>query len=844
MEQQNKGGTNYQVETGANNRNFFGGNHQHIYPPTPPPVVGTPHNLPHTIATQFVGREDELNSLRARLQDSDRLAISAIQGMGGIGKTELALQYAYASLKQDHYPGGICWLRSREDVGIQIVGFARIHLDLSLPIDLDLRQQVAYCWSHWRDGTALLIWDDVIDYEAIESYLPPGGDRFQVLLTTRLDLGTSVQQLLLEVLSEAAALALLRSIVSDGRIDVQLADAKRLCEWVGCLPLGLELVGRYLQRKKDLSITTLLQRLAEKRLDARALKQTEPGMTAALGVAAAFELSWQTLSESAQQLAGWLSLFALSPIPWDLVSACLPEWDAEDLEDLRDEALLGLHLLERTAPRLYQLHQLLREFFAAKRHQMAIEAEMKRSVCRVLVNAARQIPQILTLTLVAQFTPLIPHLAEVSTRLTTWLTDEDLIEPYLRIAQFYEEQAAYEQAEPWLTQSCTLAETRLGADHPDTASSLNNLAGLYRAIGRYNDAEPLYLQSLQITEQQLGADHPDTARSLNNLAELYRAIGRYSDAEPLYLQSLQIHKQQLGTDHPDTASSLNNLALLYQATGRYSDAEPLLVRSLQIHEQQLGADHPTTATSLNNLAGLYRATGRHCEAKPLLVQSLQIREIQLGACHPDTASSLNNLAGLYRAIGRYSDAEPLLVRSLQIHEQQLGADHPTTALSLNNLALLYHATKRYSDAEPLLVRSLQITEQQLGANHPTTANSLHSLALLYQATGHYSDAESLLVRSLQITEQQLGADHPDTATSLNNLAELYRAAERYSEAEPLYLRAVEILFDRLGETHPTFQTVWGNFIRFLKGAIKAGQPAQLSDHPTTQSVLDQLRNRE
>ncbi|MBI4781937.1 MAG: hypothetical protein HY785_11560 [Oscillatoriophycideae cyanobacterium NC_groundwater_1537_Pr4_S-0.65um_50_18] len=254
-----------------------------------PTELGTPHNLPYTGATEFVGREADLQKLHDRLQESNLLAITAIQGMGGIGKTELALQYAYSALAQDQYPGGLCWLRSREDIGTQIVGFARVHLDLSLPTELDLPQQVAYCWSHWREGKALLIWDDVTNYAEVQPYLPPRGDRFQVLFTTRVDLGASVRQLRLEVLREAAALDLLRAIVKDGRIDAQLADAKALCGWVGGLPLGLELLARYLYRKPDLSLAELYRRLAEQRLAAKGLLQAEPGMTASLGVAAAFE---------------------------------------------------------------------------------------------------------------------------------------------------------------------------------------------------------------------------------------------------------------------------------------------------------------------------------------------------------------------------------------------------------------------------------------------------------------------------------------------------------------------------------------------------------------------------
>ena len=122
--------------------------------------------------------------------------------------------------------------------------------------------------------------------------------------------------------------------------------------------------------------------------------------------------------------------------------------------------------------------------------------------------------------------------------------------------------------------------------------------------------------------------------------------------------------------------------------------------------------------------------------------------------------------------------------------------------------------------------------------------SLNNLAGLYKSTGRYAQAEPLYVRSLAIREQQLGADHPDTAQSLNNLAALYKSMGRYAEAEPRYLRALKIFLNRFGEDHPNTQTVWSNFIYFLQQAMSAGQDSQLSQHPTTQAMLQQLRETE
>ena len=499
------------------------------------------------------------------------MAISAISGMGGIGKTELAVQYAWKHLTEKTYPGGVVWLKAREDVATQIVLFARSLPMPQPPDDFDPAAKVAFYWRNWQDAKTLVILDDVQDYGTIKPLLPVD-PRFKILLTTRLTLQLPVQKFEIKVLSEEKAIELLRAIATQGRDgkDLRFLEEiggleRQLCQWLGYLPLGLELVGRYLAWDEDVTLSVLWQRLHEKRTDAIALQQTYPGMTATLGVAAAFELSWEVLNESARQLAALLSLFALAEIPWKLVEACLPEVDAEELQRLRNNELVGLHLLERTGQGMYQLHQLLREFFAAKREQRAEADVIKQTLCRVMAAVADQMPINPTRSQIEQFTAVIPHLKEATTTLQPWLTDVDVITPSTRIAQFYEGQADYRQALLWYQHCRETSEDRLGKDHPTTATSLNNLALLYKSQGRYSEAEPLYLRSLQIREQQLGADHPTTASSLNNLAELYRSQGRYGEAEPLYLRTLAILFNSLGQDHPNSQTVWKNfIALLTQ----------------------------------------------------------------------------------------------------------------------------------------------------------------------------------------------------------------------------------------------------------------------------------------
>ena len=407
------------------------------------------------------------------------------------------------------------------------------------------------------------------------------------------------------------------------------------------------------------------------------------------------------------------------------------------------------------------------------------------------------------------------------------------------LARLYQEQGSYEKAEPLFVRSLAIREKVLGKEHPDVATSLINLAALYQQEGSYQKAEPLFVRSLAINEKVFGKEHPNVALSLNNLAALYQDQGSYEKAEPLLVRSLAIREKVLGKEDPSVANSLNNLAGLYKDQGSYQKAEPLFVRSLAIREKAFGKEHPDVANSLNNLAGLYYAQGSYEKAEPLYLRSLAIREKVLGKEHPDVAQSLNNLASLYREQGSYQKAEPLFVRSLAIREKALGKEHPDVAASLNNLAYLYQAQGSYEKAEPLFVRSLAIFEKVHGKEHPDVATSLNNLAELYGEQGNYQKAEPLYLRSLAIREKVLGKEHPDVAASLNNLASLYREQGNYQKAEPLLVRSLAIWEKALGKEHPDVATSLNNFASLYQdqGSYEKAEPLYLRSLAIREKVL-------
>jgi tetratricopeptide (TPR) repeat protein len=710
-----------------------------ILPSVSKQVKENPHNLPNSGVAQFVGRAEVLAQLDQQLQQNDRVAISTLTGMGGIGKSELALQYAWQEWPKQTYRGGICWLNVADsDPGLSILSFAQIHLGLTLPEEGELVERVRFIWQGWlknKKDQTLIIFDDVRDYQQIKDYLPPqANQRFKVIITTRnQQIASNFSLIDVKVLSPEKALELLAVFLSEA-VANDRQTAQELCAWLGYLPLAIELVGQYGKYMQS-SLAEILEQLKAQRLDNESLQVTQNAlMTAQRGVAAAFELSWTQLSASSQLAGQLLSLFAESAIAQDLILALFEvgspqpplKRGAIEEESLKRGAiervfptfskwfskpkvepipelnlpiatkadlrhLVNLNLLKDLGENNYELHTLIRHYLRDKLEISEVKETAKKAYGAVMVKVAQTIKQTLTLEDVAILDPLIDHLKIVAEELNQWLEDEDLDWPFLGLGLFYRAQGFYNEAIPYFEQCLSLSEQRFGTNHPIVATSLNNLALLYKTQGKYAETEPLYQRSLAIDEKFYGENHPEIATDLNNLAALYESQGKYAEAEPLFLRSLAIREKQLGENHPDFAQSLNNLAGLYYSQGKYEEAEPLYRRSLAIREKQLGENHPDFAQSLNNLALLYKTQGKYEEAEPLYLRSLQIREKQLGENHPDVAGSLFNLAALYHNIQRPAEALEAIQRAIQIYTQTLGTNHPTTQAALSWLQLIREA---------------------------------------------------------------------------------------------------------------------------------------------------------
>lgn len=645
-------------------------------------------------AAKFIGRETELTNLHKLLSQNNTVAITAIAGMSGVGKTELAIQYARRHKML--YPGGICWLSAAGEQSTPemlakgtaskvVVELATIAPKWMSPETITIMQQleevtarVSYALQHWRSGDVLLIVDDVTDYATQVRPILTEDKRFKVLVTTR-DRSLVSIRLNLDVLKPLAAFRLLQSLVGRARVAAEPWIARQLCRWLGYLPLGIELVGSYLAIEPHRSLEWMLQRLQRQKLDAPGLSNPERG------VKAAFEITWERLDEVAQQYGMYLSLYAPAPIP--LLSLDEDQLSDEQLAavDQTNAALhrlMDLHLLQNKGNQTYQLHPLIREFLHTKLNTSGFADDSKRQFAAAILKIAEQIPQQLTLHQVQTLQLLIPHLEEVATHFLDWLEEATTL--FTGIFRFYLGQALYNQAEVWCERCRDFTAQHLGEEHPDFANSLNNLALIYEAQGRYLEAEPLIEQSIGIFEQLPDGFQRYLANSLNTLAGIYELQGRYYEAALLCIRALKIRVQQLGGSHLEVANSLHNLAGIYQKQERHSRAELLIMRSLAIRMQKLGADHLSVASSLHSLANLYRAQKKYNKAESHYIQSLEIKLCHLGPIHPHVLIGIGEMAMLYQLQGRYSEAEKLYLSVSVILCDQVGENHSDTQIVRRN----------------------------------------------------------------------------------------------------------------------------------------------------------------
>ncbi len=715
----------------------------------------------------FIGRDGLIDRLADLLGTPPQAKESpatcvALSGLGGVGKTRLALEYAWRR-GGGYHALFLIGADSPQTIDRNLAALCDPAL-LNLPEkdqpDESRQKDAALAWLNHHPGWLLIIdnADDEAAAQAVEALCPrlSGG---HLLITSRLPNWSAVTQpVAVDVLAPASAAEFLLRRTA-GRRSVQPDDpahAATLAHELGYLALALEQAGAYIAKLR-LGFAQYLDQWRSRQpavlswYDSRLMQYPK-------SVAITWQTSFDQLQPAARRMLQRLAWLAPDPIPVTLLDVPIPGSTADPRDALTEQEALSLASWSNDGT-AFAVHRLVQ---AVTRHGQADDTGKPalREALGWLDDAFVGEPQDVRNWPVLD--PLAPHAQAVATHAADHHLDRPSARLFNQVGLLLLEKARYAEAEPLIRRALEIDEASLGKNHPKVATDLNNLAKLLKATNRLADAEPLMIQALEIDEASVGQTHPKVATRLSNLAELLHATNRLTEAEPLMRRALEIDEASFDKNHPKVAIRLNNLAQLLQDTNRLAEAEPLMRRALEIDEASFGKNHPNVARDINNLATLLHDTNRLTEAEPLMRRALEIDEASFGKNHPKVAIRLNNLAGLLKATDRLAEAEPLMRRALEIDEASFGKNHPSVARDLNNPAQLLKATNRLPEAEPLMRRALEIDEASFGKDHPNVATDLNNLARLLQATNLPTEAEPLMRRALQIFITSLGPDHPNS----------------------------------------------------------------------------------
>lgn len=687
--------------------------------------------VPPRIAS-FTGRADELDRLDAILTQDNRAAVThvgraAVQGLGGVGKTALAVEYAnrFCNLYD-----GVWWCPAETRTGLMTsLAKLAVEFEVASPEEADVKKaaQAALRGLAEQGDIWLLVYDNVASPEEIADLLPAAGAR--LLITSRFsDWSGWADEVSLDVLPIAEAIAYL--IDRAGRSDD--AGARTLAEALGCLPLALDHAGAFCKRTG--------MRFADYAAKVSGLVASSPrGANYPRSIAATFDFAIDNAvaqCPAAEDLMAFLALCAPERISLTLVEGAIDDESERTaaLAALAELSLVKHDLFDDGAPAA-TVHRLVQVVARARGEAKgAPQGAVGRLIARLkVVYPADGYRNPSSWRPCAQYTP---HLvASCKAEIIDGAANLECAELLNRAGGYFAGRAAYSEARQLLERALTIREKALGPDHSLTGTSLNNLALLLKDQGDLAAARPLLERALAITENAPGPEHPDTATTLNNLAMLLQRQGNLAEARPLHERALAIREKALGPEHPNTAQSLNNLGFLLYDEGDLAGARPFIERALSIRERVLGPEHPSTAVSLDSLALLLKAEGDLGGAQPLHERALAIREKTLGPEHPSMAASLDNLAGLLQAQGDPTRARPLVERALAIYEKAVGPEHPDKATCLEFLALLLEGQGDHAGARPLYERALAIREKTFGREHPDTTKVRNNLEKLLERHG-------------------------------------------------------------------------------------------------------------
>ena len=630
--------------------------------------------LPFSRNKEFVGRQSQLNRLMTILytdteEDCQR---AALVGLGGAGKTQIALEFAFRV--QELSPGySVFWVRASDATSFESA-YREIGRQLKIPgldnDEADVKALVKASLSSESSGKWIMIVDNADDFEilyskaderteshALHECLP--FSRLGAIIFTTRDREAATRYagsnvITIEEMDDRESRDLLQNGLQNKRLVEDEDNTTKLLKLLVNLPLAVMQAVAYLNAK-SLTIAEYLQiyeessdsviKLLSKDFDDRRRYSDMKNPIATTWLISFEQI--QLRDPLAAEYMAFMSCINTQDIPQDLL---LDAPRFEKIEAIGTLIAFGF-IKERISGESYDMHRLV---------HIAMQSWLKLNDKLMSWNE-------MTLKHIGVTFPRPKY-----TNKTVWTRHLPHAEHIITSTKFYG----------------GLEKSRRGL--------CRKVGESLRLMGHYEEAEQMYRQTLQLSKIVSGAEHPDTIRCMGDVASILSKRRKSTEAEELYRQLLPLAKEVLGAEHLITHRCINSYASVLADQGKYVEAEEMYRQTLQLVEEVLGTEHPSTLRRIDNLASELGDQGKYIEAEEMHRRALQLREKVIGGEHPDTLSTMNNLAVMIDYLGQYAEAEELHKHTVELQERVLGTQHPHTLESKETLAQLQRKMQRMS----------------------------------------------------------------------------------------------------------------------------------------------------
>jgi hypothetical protein len=793
----------------------------------------------------FTGRRELLAQLERRLQTESVAAVlpQALHGMGGVGKSQIAIEYAYRH-RSDY--DVIWWVPSERQSQI-LASLIELGDRLGLDVGIEANTAVPRVRAALRAGTPyanwLLVFDNAETLETVRDYFPEAGTG-KVLVTSRNPEWSRVADTLeVDVFTRAESVRLLQRRNPEMSGD----DADRLAEAMGDLPLAVEHASAW-EAATRMAVSDYLGLLEQKRTELEALVPA-PGYE--MPVAAAANVALDRLgveNPAALQLLQVCAFFAPEPIGRELftgprITPIAPELD-EVLQNpsrlnqaIRDIQRYVLARIDHRTNTI-QLHRLVQSVLLSRMTSEQRTA-MEHGAHVLLAGANPGAPSETTQWL--RYQALASHVT-ASNALNC--EDDWARELVLNLIEFYFHWGDYDSCRELAQRVVAQWRTLLGADHPQTLragkwlgfvlrvlgdfahaavtnadcleryrrtvglddegtiDAMSLVAADLRVAGKFAEARDLDLDAFQRARRVFGEDEPDTLRAAHSLGVSLRLTGDFRTARQLDSDTYRRRVAILGAEHPETLWNLNNLTIDERECGEYLKAHRLQERLYQRYLDLFGVQHPRTIAVARNLAVARRRAGDHDGARKLAEDTMNRFRDRFGPAHPDAIAAALNFAVDVREADDLSRARAVAAQTAEQYHSTLGPHHPYTLYARTNLGIVLRLQGQPAQAYEHNLAAWETLEHRLGPNHVLTLTCATNLASDRAELGDHQGAYDLDAETLRRSRQVAGAEHPTTLACALNLAFDLSSLGRSDESVTLFDETLTSYSRVLGSEHP------------------------------------------